>query len=168
MTRHNLASHIAWLLSHEASSRVDVNETIQTSSRTVEFLGEECLDWEALADLQVEDSLLSPGDTQATSTINVSRGSKEFIRPPIPTTIPTIVSNTTAPSQLARRLEEIQMVRQMMAPGLPKPGLISQHQLATPVSTTSTAASSSLTHGYKEFLQANGKDVGPLNYKIPC
>jgi bloom syndrome protein len=76
---------------------------------------------------------------------------QEFARPTLPTTIVT-------KSQPQGTVVDNSMGKLSSASRSTRPGLMSQHQLATPASTTnSTAVSSSLTKTYTTFLrESNG------------
>jgi bloom syndrome protein len=142
MTRHNLASHISWLLSIQVTPPTGVHTLTSTPSIAVEETASAGLAEEGA---EHQNPRLS-GNRRAAQAVNVGQ---RFIRPaaPPPPNPPKVDTgeNTT-------RAAEESMGKLASASRSTRPALISQHQLATPVSTT---ASSSLTQGYATFLRTN-------------
>jgi bloom syndrome protein len=165
MTRHNLSSHIAWLLSHEVTPRADVHAITPTSSaKPVEAENESVSGWEEEESLDIEEESLGPRDTLTTPAVNVGHAGEDFVRPPIPSVTSSSFAIPQGPLGLSRNQQELPMVRQFSAPKPARPGLVSQYQLATPASTTSTAASSSFAQTYKRFLsEENGTQYEMLS-----
>jgi bloom syndrome protein len=140
MTRHNLASHISWLLSNEVTLPAGVHTSISTPSTAVGEI--------ASAGLAEEGSgqqiPTSSANLRATQTINAGQ---DFARPAAPPLNPPKLHTREGTT----RAGEESMGKLASASRSKRPALISQYQLATPVSTTS----SSLTQGYATFLRAN-------------
>lgn len=140
MTRHNLASHISWLLSSEVTPPVGVHTSLLNPSTSVVEIGREAL----AEDNRGQHILRSSTNSRAAQTSNTAQ---EFACPAAPPPNPPqahVRENTT-------RAGEDSMGKLASASRSIRPALISQHQLPTPVSTTS----SSLTQGYATFLRAN-------------
>jgi bloom syndrome protein len=142
MTRHNLASHISWLLSNEVAPPAGVHARALPPSTTVgEILGP------GLAEEDTEPQVprSSPPNRRIPQTANVGQ---DFLRPAAPPPTPPKLharEHTTGAAQEP-------MGKLASASRSTRPALVSQHQLATPASTT---ASSSLTQGYATFLRTN-------------
>lgn len=158
MTRHNLDVHISWLLSHKVTPPAGVHARAPTAHNTSsrQSLEEE----EEFRDIP-EAPPSPPRNLRAPRTVDVAQN---FARPALPASV-------TVRSQLqeARGIPvNDSMGRLTSAPKSSRPGLMSQHQLATPASTTSTTAgSSSLSRSYSTFLrEGNGscrkQDDGPI------
>jgi bloom syndrome protein len=149
MTRHNLAVHISWLLSSEVTPPETVHAVPAVSSRappeTVYGDSEE---------EETEGSMPSPlpspsPNRRIVRTVNVA---PSFQRPPLHSKI------TPKPPlpEPHNSLADESMGRLSSSSKAARPGLVSQHQLATPASTTGSI--SSLTQGFAAFLRAkNGK-----------
>lgn len=168
MTRHNLDSHIAWLLSHEVTPRVDVLAITDTNSAgPPEAVDEDILDWEDEEIQEIGEKLSSPRITRVAPTANVGQGLQGFVRPPVPSIVHSSTVKTQVHSAPSRDPVDLSMVRQTSGTGPARPILMSQFQLATPASTTSTAAPPSLAQGYKRMLseEANGM---PSNIVLSC
>lgn len=162
MTRHNLDSNIAWLLLHGVTPRPDVHATINASSiRAVEVLGEEDIVTEEAQAL--EKSRVGPLHSRrnrAISAVNVGQTERGFVRQSLPSVAPiSSIANLPKSPGIKRTGENGKMGKLSTAsrPARQKM-LASQHQLATPASTTSTAAPSSLTNKYEASLEdQNGR-----------
>ena len=148
MTCHNLDSHISWLLSSKVAPPVGVHkrnpaaaaaaieiEIVDSGSSEEEF-GEE---FPGVVRIPDPNRLIS-------HTVNVVH---DFVRPPVPS-----ISSRSQLREPTNNLREESMGKLTSAQRSTRPGLMSQHQLATPASTTtSTAGSSSLRQGYATFLR---------------
>ena len=146
MTRHNLAAHISWLLTSQVTPPVGVHTAPAVSlSNSTAAIPTIYANYE---DEHSEDSmpspLLSPSPKRrVVQTVNV-----DFHRPQLPAKI-------TPPLREAQiSIADESMGKLSSSSKPPRPGLVSQHQLATPASTTGPAGSS-LTQGYSAFLRAN-------------
>jgi len=140
MTRHNLASQIAWLLSNEVTLPASVNTTNWTAAFP-------CAQADIEEDHTVSRGLPEPSiqpDARIAETVNVERGGLR----------PGLTSNPKPTSQVSSEtFAQGSMGKLASASRSKRPALASQQpQLATPASTT---ASSSLTQGYATFLRAN-------------
>jgi bloom syndrome protein len=149
MTRHNLDSHISWLLSHEVTPPVGVQAVLPTHSRIKEGITDE----EFLEEETEEEIIRSPPNParnrQVLETVNVVQ---DFARPP---TIPSsIIPRSQMPEPHPSRAEGA-MGTLTLASKPTRPKLVSQPQLATPASTTTSTAPSSLKQGYATFLRNN-------------
>ena len=142
MTRHNLAGHISWLLSHPVIPPVGVREPEYTSPAAV-----------AQSNLEhTEEVGIAEGFSRGPATLDGSCsiaipdiGSQNFLRPTLPSTIRSKALN----QELRDNLSLESMGRLSSASKSAKPALLSQQQqLATPSSTTGT---SSLTARYAVF-----------------
>jgi bloom syndrome protein len=153
MTRHNLALHISWLLSNEVTPPVGV-PTIPTASTTAFTAAAET----PYADTEEEDAELqilsappSPRSSRRIEqAVNVVHA---FQRPPLPSKI------TPKPPEREHRntFADEPMGKLSSASRPTRPGLMSQHHLATPASTT--GSTSSLMQGYSALLRANGQSI---------
>ncbi|KAF4630535.1 hypothetical protein G7Y89_g7601 [Cudoniella acicularis] len=153
MTRHNLATHISWLLSQVTPS-ADVSRAapaIQNPTTVPEIALSNILEEEHIDE---EISILSPTrNLPFDQSVNVVQ---DFARPSVPVSIPP----KSQASAFASSLVEGSMGKLKSASRSNRPSLLSQHQLATPASTTtstltSTAGPSSLTGNYAAFLRAS-------------
>jgi bloom syndrome protein len=153
MTRHNLAGHISWLLSSEVTPPAGVHISILTPSTTVGEIASAGLAEEGPGQQIPRSSV----NCQAAQAVSAAQGFARPAAPPPNPPRPHIRENTI-------RAGEESMGKLASALRSTRPALISQHQLATPVSTTS---SSSLTQGYATFLRVNNgksKISGQLSY----
>ena len=140
MTRHNLASHISWLLSNQVTLHGSVPGRVPTRSTSGT-----AFTYAGLVEGQIEQEILaSPLDRRIAQTVNVVQ---DFLRPARPSTN----TSNLQPQELVGLADE-SMGKLASASRSTRPALISQQQLATPASTT---GSSSLTQGYANFLRAN-------------
>jgi len=159
MTRHNLSSQISWLLSHQVTPFTGVHPIAPADSRAAEIISvEEFLE----EPFEEEISRLAPSSTQnrrVPHTVNVVQDFK----------LPALPPSTSAKLQViepTETWEDNSMGKLVSSSKPPRPGLMSQHQLATPASTTSsTAASSTLKQGYATFLRENNSGQC-IEYKI--
>ncbi|TVY15764.1 ATP-dependent DNA helicase hus2/rqh1 [Lachnellula arida] len=148
MTRHNLDVHISWLLSHKVTPPVGgVSAAVRTNSTSVADITEteaEFLDGEDIEEIP-RASPTPVGNYQVTQTVNVAQS---FVRPPLPSSI--------APQPQLGGLINAQADESMgklaSAQRPTRPGLLSQHQLATPASTiasnSNSKSKSSLTQSF--------------------
>ncbi|CZS91539.1 uncharacterized protein RAG0_02132 [Rhynchosporium agropyri] len=161
MTRHNLDSHISWLLSRKVNPPSGVHARGLNRSTNREDLSEADIVAEEEEEEEVEEidqeipraPPSPPHHRRAVQDINVSEA---FARPALP-------ASTTAKARLQNSREivkEESMGKLSSATRSTRPSLISQQQLATPASTTSSTAAShiSLTSNYSAFLQKEGQD----------
>jgi bloom syndrome protein len=148
MTRHNLDSHISWLLSHKVTPPVCVHAAPSTHSRIEQGIAEE----EILEEEADEEILRSPPNPprnrQVLEAFNVVQ---EFTRPAIPS---SIIPRSQMPEPHTIMTEGT-MGTLTSASKSERSKLITQNQLATPASTTTSTASSSLKQGYATFLRNN-------------
>lgn len=151
MTRHNLALHISWLLSGEFTVPVG-GHTVPASSATNLAARTETIYAESEeedAEERIRSPLPSPSPTrQSVQTVNVP---PDFQRPSLPSKI------TPQPPlrDLHNSFAGESMGKLSSASRSARPSLVSQHQLATPASTTSSTVG--LTQGYTTFIRENGK-----------
>lgn len=149
MTRHNLAVHISWLMSSEVTPPVGVHTTSVVSATSSRVATET-----VYADSEEEhsdDSTRSPlpslsPNRRVVQTVNVA---PDFQRPPLPSKITPKPPLREPQSSIVD--ESMGKLSSSSKPA--RPGLVSQHQLATPASTTGSG--SSLTQGYSAFLRRN-------------
>jgi bloom syndrome protein len=147
MTRNNLDSHISWLLSSEVTPPVGVQVRASTNSATVIESGNICLLEENLEEEDSRAALIPIQNRPTSQTVDA-----RFVRPPIP---PSIAPKTQQRESSQTSGNE-SMGKLASAQRSTRPGLMSQHQLATPTpTTTSTAAPSSLRQGYANLLREN-------------
>jgi hypothetical protein len=141
MTRHNLASHISWLLSNENTPPVGVPAIASNHSTVAAEVS-----YAGLAEEDTNQPIprasINPPVAQS---VNVGQG---FQRPALPS---TDSQNPRVRDQTKSVVEE-SMGRLSSTSRSTRPGLVIQNQLATPASTT---GSSSLTQGYATFLRAS-------------
>lgn len=150
MTKHNLKLHISWLLSHGVApptSGIDIDLVRTNLNRnTAAQLVEETANISEVAEEEIPRSAPNPeGNQLPTATVNT------FVRPPLP---PSIVPKTHSRNAISGS-EGAQMLKLGSSKKPPRPGLYSQQQLATPASTTSSAAppKSTLSRSYANFLR---------------
>jgi bloom syndrome protein len=147
MTRHNLDSHISWLLSHEVTPPVGVQVAHPTYSRIEGTITDE----EFLEEEEDEEIIRSPVSSarnrQVLEAVNVVQ---DFARPALPSIIP----RSQIPELRETPADET-MGTLTSASKSARSGLMSQYQLATPASTTTSTSSSSLKQGYATFLRNN-------------
>lgn len=148
MTRHNLHSHISWLLSHEVTPLVGVQAALPTHSRFEEGIAYEDL-LEEEADEEIVRAPPTPARTrQILDALNVAQ---DFAQPAIPSSIiPRSQMPEPQPGLAAETMGTL-----TSASKAPRSKFVSQHQLATPASTTTSTAPSSLKQGYATFLRNN-------------
>lgn len=153
MTRNNLDSHIFWLLSNEVTPPVGVH-TILPEPAVVELedIGLREEDFEE--DFEGEDSspAQSPVRDPVRNRIFSHPVEADFARPPIPPPASNAISR-----EHSRTSGPEAMGKHGSAQKSTASGFMSQRQLATPASTTTStaASSSSLTLGYADFLRKN-------------
>ncbi|KAH7364424.1 QDE3-like protein [Rhexocercosporidium sp. MPI-PUGE-AT-0058] len=151
MTRHNLDSHISWLLSRKVTPPSGVHARATANSTrgdpvNADPVGEE-------ADQETRKAPPSPFQhRRAAQVVNVVG---TFARPTLPASV-TTKSQLQEPRQV---LTDEAMGKLSSATRSTRPGLMSQHQLVTPASTTSSTAASytSLSSNYVTFLK-EGQD----------
>lgn len=157
MTRHNLDSQISWLLSHEVTFPPTVHATNTFVPTSAELVDEDFLEAEILDQPRGAPALENRFQT------NVAR---EFIRPPLPAAKLQSLQDT-------RTVAEEPMGRLASSSKSSRPGLLSQHQLATPASTSGTTSSvgSDLRTGSRPGLTGNyvaqlAEERGELRYRL--
>ena len=148
MTRHNLDTHISWLISHKVTPPVGVHAAPPTQSRIEEGIADEGI-LEEVADEEVPRSPPNPApNRQVLEAFNVVQ---EFTRPAIPSSIiPRLQMPEPHPSMAEGTMGTLKSASKSA-----RSKLMSQNQLATPASTTASTASSSLKQGYATFLRNN-------------
>jgi bloom syndrome protein len=146
MTRHNLDVHISWLLSNKVTLSTTVNARVQvaTQQEDLEIFGIPAGDLEAFEEEDL-DLASSP----------VREPQNQFARPQ-PLRPPPRPSNAHAQVHSTPILPGSTVMSRHESVGKGRaPSVMTQHQLATPASTTtSTAAtsSSSLANNYNQML----------------
>lgn len=147
MTRHNLEGHISWLLSRKVTTASGVNGRATTNSTREDPVNSRTVEEEA--DQGIPRAPSSPVHHRRTAQgINVVEA---FARPALPAS-----ASAKARLQEPRQaLADDSMGRLSSTARSSRPGLMSQHQLATPASTTSSTAASctSLSSTYMTFLK---------------
>ena len=159
MTRHNLALHISWLLSSEVTPPVG-GHTVLAVSTTKSTAATETI-YADSEEEDIEEPIPSPSPSPSPNrriaqTVNVA---PDFQRPPLPSKI------TPKPPlrEPQNSFTDESMGKLSSASRSARPGLVSQHQLATPASTT--GSTSSLMQGYSALLRAeNGKFNPPSEW----
>ena len=148
MTRHNLDSHISWLLSHEVTPPVGVHAAPPTHSRIEEGIADE-----GILGKEADEEIIRspPNPARNRQVLEEFNDVQEFTRPSIPS---SIIPRSQMPESQPGLAEGI-MGTLTSASKTARPKLMSQHQLATPASTTTSTASSSLKQGYATFLRHN-------------
>src|SRR6266536_1786264 len=144
MTRHNLDSHISWLLSSKVAPLVGVHtRNPRATAAAIEIVDSGSSEEEVGQELS--GVVRSPdANHPIPHTVNVVH---DFVRPPVPS-----ISSRSQLREPTRNSREESMGKLTSAQRSTRPGLMSQHQLTTPASTTtSTAGSSSLMQGYATF-----------------
>jgi len=157
MTRHNLDSHISWLLSYEVTPPVGVHAALPTHSNIEEEIADEGLLEEGAEEEITRDS---PSPIR-TGQVFEAAAVQSFARPAIPS---SIIPRSQMPESQPG-LAEGTMGKLTSASKSARPKLMSQHQLATPASTTTSTAPSSLKQGYATFLRNNNGQTP--NYWLP-
>lgn len=150
MTRHNLDSHISWLLSRKVTPPSGVHARAPTNSTRGDPVSANPVEEEA----EQEIRRAPPSPPQHRGAAQVVNAVRAFARPALPASV-------TAKSQLQESrqvLTDESMGKLSSATRSTRPGLMSQHQLATPASTTSSTAASytshtSLNSNYVTFLK---------------
>jgi bloom syndrome protein len=146
MTRHNLAVNISWLLSNKVNIHGAVpsnNLTHPVAAAEVLFIDSE----EESSDDRAPSVPSSPlPNRQAVRKLNAGQ---DFVRPALPPT------TTPRPPQLESviPLANESMGKLSSASKSTRAGLVSQHQLATPASTTGSTGT--FTQGYTAQLRAS-------------
>lgn len=145
MTRHNLDSHISWLLSRKVAPPSGAHARFTTSTTTVEPANASPVETEAEEDIQ----RILPSPPRPQRVVQPVHVAPAFARPALP---PSVAARTYLQAPVQALTDESMGITS--AKKSTRPGLMSQHQLATPASTTSSAAtSSSLTKNYTSFLK---------------
>ncbi|KAJ5032691.1 uncharacterized protein L3040_009286 [Drepanopeziza brunnea f. sp. 'multigermtubi'] len=162
MTRHNLDTHITWLLSHRVAPPSGAHARVSTNSTTAGLVNASPVEKET--EEEEENPRFLPSPTRPQRIPRPVDVVQAFARPALP---PSIVARTYRqdPSQA---LTDESMGGLKSANKSTRPGLMSQHQLATPASTTSsTASSASLTRSYTNFLKDNNDHGTPSSRQPP-
>lgn len=147
MTRHNLDSHLSWLLSRKVTPPPGVHARAPANSTRGNPVSADPVKEEATQ--EIPRSPPSPSrHRRVAQVVNVVEA---FARPALPASV-----NAKSQLQDSRQvLTDEAMGRLSSATRSTRPGLMSQHQLATPASTTSSTAASysSLNSNYVNFLK---------------
>jgi bloom syndrome protein len=150
MTRHNLAIHISWLLSNEVTPLVSVHTTpavppkVSRSATEPTYAGSEEDDVEE----RIPSPLPSPSpNRRVVQIVNVA---PDFRRP----LLPSKDTPKLLPGEPQKSFADESMGKLSSGSRPARPGLVGQHQLATPASTT--GSTSSLMQGYSSMLRENG------------
>ncbi len=157
MTRHNLNSHISWLLSHEVTPPSGVHARALTNPTTAEPINGSFLEEE----LEEDIARALPSPPQHQRAVQSVHAAQPFVRPALPASL-------AAHSHLQnsrQALTDESMGRLTSAPRSKKPTLMSQNQLATPASTTSSTGTPSFTKAYSQFLK-DTEDHGKVERSI--
>jgi hypothetical protein len=143
MTRHNLDSHISWLLSHQVAPLAGVPITTATHSTAANLTSYADVETE----IEEEEYTTVPSPAPNRRLAQAASVDQSFIRPAIPSNNTSRLAQGDKPATIPHE----SMGRLSSASRSTRPALISQqHQLATPASTTG-----SLTQGYASFLLTN-------------
>jgi bloom syndrome protein len=144
MTRSNLGEHIAWLLANGVTPVQAITSTNLTPTAGVVHGGRVEEEEEELEQDTPRPPPVPAQNRRLAPSVTVIQ---EFARPALPSTI-------VPKPQPQGSLGDNSMGKLSSASKSTRPGLLSQHQLATPASTSnSAAASSSLTKNYATFLR---------------
>lgn len=158
MTRHNLDVHIPWLLASGANSPTFVRgSAVRESAARTNFGVADAQ--EGGEDFGSSRTAPSPSrNTRIERTANVVQSSP---RPQVPSS-----NFTLQPSRVITNPPADEAMGKLTSSSKPsRPGkLLSQHQLATPASTSgSMAAPSSLMHNYSSFLRKGPKGMRAIH-----
>lgn len=149
MTRHNLNSHISWLLSHQVTPLVGV-PTKGSSNSTA---ANQTILPDTEDGIEQEQYTRIPAPVPTRQLLPTVNADQDFLRP----TLPAIRDARSAQGEVLENFSQGSMGRLSSAARSTRPALISQqHQLATPASTTG-----SLTQNYATFLRANNGRCSP-------
>lgn len=149
MTRHNLDSHITWLLSQQVTLPVGVHSTARSNPTATRRIINTEPEGEGV-EQEDHTAPASPAPRQRKRLERAVNVGPEFLRPTIPPN-----NNSTQPAEALTTLTYESMGKLGSASRSARPALISQqHQLATPASTTSPPG---LTQGYANFLRTKGR-----------
>ncbi|CAG8974441.1 hypothetical protein HYALB_00004137 [Hymenoscyphus albidus] len=147
MTRHNLNLHISWLISHGVAPPASALDIVQSNANrnTTAHLVEENSNF--LEEAEEETPRIVPNPARNRTPVETNN---TFVRPPLPHS----VAPKPQPREGISASEDSQMLKLGSSSKPPRPGLYSQ-QLATPASTSSTAAppKSTLSRSYGTFLR---------------
>ncbi|KAL2064908.1 hypothetical protein VTL71DRAFT_4048 [Oculimacula yallundae] len=155
MTRHNLNSHISWLLSRKITPPSGVHAAAPTRSIREDPVDED-LAGEEEEELDQDVSRAPPSPPQHRGAAQVVNVAEAFARP----ALPALVTAKPQLHQSRQTITDEAMGKLSSASRSTRPGLMSQHQLATPASTTSSTAAShiSFTSNYNAFAKTEGQD----------
>lgn len=144
MTRHNLDSQISWLLSHEVTFPPTLHATNGFVSTAAELVDEDFLDF---LEAETSDPSRAAPALENRLQTNVAR---DFIRPSLPPT-------KSHQNQETRTVAGETMGRLASSSKSSRPGLLTQHQLATPASTSGTTSSTAtnIRTGSRQGLTGN-------------
>jgi bloom syndrome protein len=148
MTRHNLDNHISWLLSREVTPSADVQTAFPTPSRLVEGTSNETLLEDGVHEEVIRSQPSPARNRRPPDVVNVVQ---DFAESAVAT---SIIPRSQMPES-QQDLVEGTMGTLVSASKPARPKLMSRHQLATPTSTTTATAPSSLKQGYATFLRNN-------------
>ncbi|ATZ45906.1 Bcsgs1 [Botrytis cinerea B05.10] len=157
MTRHNLQSHISWLIQNKATTPAGVQ--IAAFADTIEpgFANLEIFEGEGIAH-EIRNTPIAPIRNRRVEEISNVVANPH---PPRPRILTPITQSTQAPGD---ELADPEMGKLTSARKTTRPSLISQNQqLGTPSST----ASSSLTRSYKLQCNESGTPSRPISTRDP-
>lgn len=162
MTRHNLDIHISWLISHKVTPPVGVHAAPATHSRIEAGIADE----EILEEEADEGIIRSPPNSARNrQVLEASNVVQEFTRAAIPS---SIIPRSQMPEHHPSMAEGT-MGTLTSASKSARSKLMTQNQLATPASTTTSTASSSLKQGYATFLRNNNGNIPKFqgSFRLP-
>ena len=140
MTQHNLQSHISWLLQHTVAPPAGLQIADSTNSRPTQRPIH-------LSKDEIEQETPRPRINQSRNhRIEQSINVEDVVRPAVHTNPPI--------PQPVRDLRNEAMTKLQSAQKNTRPGLVSQHQLATPASSKPQL---SLSASYSKSLHEQGK-----------
>lgn len=148
MTRHNLDSHISWLLSREVTPPVGVHIALPGHSGI-----EEAIAGEDILEEGAHEGVIRapPSSARNRQVLGVVNAGQVFTRP----AVPSLLAPRPRMPEPEPSLADGAMGTLTSASKSSRPTLMSQRQLATPASTSSSTAPSSLKQGYATFLRNN-------------
>jgi len=158
MTRHNLDTHISWLLSYKVTPPGGLSLPAATHSATT-TAADIAIDDLLEEEEEIEEIRRVPPEPAAHPKLSKAIDVHAFVRPPVPS---AVASQSLLQEPLGTLAEE-SMGKLASAQRSKRPALISQNQLATPAST-SGPASTSLTQSYKKSLKNPGKSEQRIPY----
>jgi bloom syndrome protein len=149
MTRHNLASHLSWLLTHAVTPPVGVSATASTHATAAEPKISENLGEER----EQEASRTRPNEVPARRTTQTTSSGRDFARSAVLRVVEEALPD------IAEVLATETMGKLSSASRSTRPTLMSQ-QLATPASTIASSRGG-LTDRYSRFLRGRTQILIP-------